>query len=164
MIDINFSLLCAQIVTFLMAVAVLWKLAWGPLQTLLRERSQNIKNDLLAAEQAKESARKLEEDYKARLNQIQEKANELIEQERQRGTKDKEEIMRLASREAETLIEKTRLQLAQDKDRMIQELRAEVSGLSVEIARKLLGECMNKDLQDKLFSESIRQIESLKKN
>jgi F-type H+-transporting ATPase subunit b len=164
MIDINFPLLCAQIVTFLMAVAVLWKVAWGPLCTLLTERSSKIKNDLLAVEQAKVSVAKLEEEYRLRLRSIQEKANELAEEARKAGAKEKEEIIRLASREAELLIEKTRIQLNQDKDRLIQELRSEVSGLSVAIAQKLLGECMNKELQDKLFLESVRQIESIKKH
>lgn len=164
MIDINFPILLAQIVTFLMAVAVLWKLAWGPLCNLLKERSDTIKNGLISVEQAKEGARKLEEEYRVRLAQIQGRATELIEQARSSAAKEKEEIIRLAGQEAERLIEKTRLQLAEDKERMLKELRAEVSGLSVAIAEKLLKDCMNKDIQDKLFSDALRQIESIKKN
>jgi F-type H+-transporting ATPase subunit b len=164
MIDINFPLLCAQIVTFLVAVVVLWKLAWSSLYAILKERSTGIRNDIAAAREAKESVAKLEEEYKMRLRSIQEKAAELIEEARKTGAKEKEEIVRLASKEAEGLIEKTRQQLVLDKDRLVQELRAEVSGLSVEIAQKLLGGCMNKELQDKLFAESLRQIESIKKN
>ncbi len=163
MIDINLPILGAQIVTFLLAVAVLWKIAWGPLCTVLKERSQNIKDSIRAAEEAKKSVAKLEEEYKARLRLIQEEASRLVEEGRTSGAKEKEEIMRSAAREAEALMEKARLQLQADKERLLQELRAEVSGLSVEIARKLLKEHMSKDLQDQFFSESLREIESIDK-
>jgi F-type H+-transporting ATPase subunit b len=163
MIDINLPILIAQIVTFILAATILWKIAWGPLLALLKERNQNIKNDLEAATQAKEAAKKLEADYKSSLEAMQNKASELMDRARQEGAKEKDEIIRLAQAEAERLLEKARQQLVLDKDRMIQEMRQEVSSLSVEIAGKLLKDCMNKEMQDKLFSEALRQVESLRK-
>jgi F-type H+-transporting ATPase subunit b len=163
MIDINLPILIAQIVTFILAATILWKIAWGPLLALLKERNQNIKNDLEAATLAKEEAKKLEADYKSSLEAIQNKASELMDRARQEGAKEKDEIIRLAQTEAERLLEKARQQLKLDKDRMIQEMRKEVSALSVEIAEKLLKDCMNKEMQDKLFSEALRQVESLRK-
>ncbi len=164
MIDINPSILIAQIITFLIAVLVLWKAAWGPLYNIMKDRSLGIKNDLAAAAAARENAEKLEKDYKAGLQRIQEEAAELIRKAQAEGGRQKEEIIRAAQEEAEKLIRKARQQLDDDKDRIMRQLRGEVAGLSVEIAERLLKGCLDKNMHEKLLSEAMQQIDGLRKN
>ena len=62
MIDLNATLLI-QIFNFLLLVALLTKFAYKPLMSMLAEREQRIAGSLEAAEQERQEAAKLKEEY-----------------------------------------------------------------------------------------------------
>ena len=70
MLEFKPGLFIAQVVTFLIAVFLLWKIAWGPLYEILEKRKEKIKKDLEIIEQTKNSLKKMEQEYKLRFDAI----------------------------------------------------------------------------------------------
>ena len=70
MIEISWPLLVTQVVTFLAAMVIIWKLFWGPLTRMMQERTQKISDDLERAENGRREIEALEADYHRRLAEI----------------------------------------------------------------------------------------------
>ncbi|MBU0952607.1 MAG: F0F1 ATP synthase subunit B [Elusimicrobia bacterium] len=158
MIEINPGIFLAQIITFLAAVFILWKLAWGPLINMLKERQEKIKKDIDSAESARQAVERLQQEYNLKLAEIQQKTDELLSQAKQDGERLRKDILNTAQKEAEELRNKVEQQLKQDKNSIAKELRNELTGLSVAMAEKLLQGSVDKKLQDKLFKEVVDKL------
>ena len=59
LLDVNTGLIVWTILTFLILLFILKKIAWKPILTALDQREKDIKDSLEKAEQAKEDAQKI---------------------------------------------------------------------------------------------------------
>jgi F-type H+-transporting ATPase subunit b len=87
MVEINFNILIVQAVSFLIAVVILWKIAWKPLVTFLQNRRKGIEENINAAKTSKENALKLEEDYKKKISLIEQEARVMFNNALEEGKK-----------------------------------------------------------------------------
>jgi len=163
MITINPGILLAQLITFLIAVFILWKTAWKPLGEMMRLRQEKISSELGEAERAQKETRKMEEDYQQRLKDLQRKTTELLSQTRQEGMELREEIINQAKAEAGETLRKARLELKSEQNRMLAELRAETTLLSLEIAEKAIHRVLDERDREKIFQEVLPQIDAFRK-
>lgn len=163
MIEINPGLLLAQVVTFLIGMGLLWKIAWGPLTRLLRERRARIQQDLQTAERAKQDMGRLKTEYEQQLAQIQTKANELFAQAERDGQAAREQLLQVAQEEARRLTEKTRRQLEEEKVRLVKELRSEVGNLSILAAERLVRQTVDERVQAQFLEELFRDLDKYSK-
>jgi F-type H+-transporting ATPase subunit b len=77
--------LIAQLITFLVTLGLLYRLAWGPLLRLLNARRARIQDGIEAAEQAKREREKAEQEYRAKLDEARKEAQKLIDQAQRMG-------------------------------------------------------------------------------
>jgi len=147
------------IITFLLLVLVLSKTAWKPLITALEEREGRIQAEREAAESARKAAQALKEDLDRELSRIAQRAQEALAQAMQQGHKTRDDILRAAQEEAKALLDKTRRQMEDDKDRLVKELRAQVAELSVLAAEKILRSSIDAAAQKRLLEEFFKEIE-----
>ena len=158
MIDLNATLLI-QIFNFLLLVALLTKFAYKPLMSMLAEREQRIAGSLEAAEQERQEAAKLKEEYLKELaaarnqdQQIVEKANRLAEQ-------NKEDLLQAAKEEHARLLKATQEELAREREKALQDLRSEVVALSVAAAGKILSQNLDAAAHAQLVDDFIEKLE-----
>ena len=163
MLTVNPGILLAQLITFLVAVFILWKTAWKPLNQMMRLRQEKIRSELNEAERAQKETRKLEEDYQQRLKDLHRKTTELLSQTKQEGMKMREEIINQARAEAGEALRKARLELKSEQNRMLAELRAETTLLSLEIAEKTIHRILDERDREKLFQEILPQMDAFRK-
>ena len=71
MVEVHGGLLFWSVITFLLLLVVLKKVAWGPILSALESREEEIKNALSAAEKAKEEAEKVSSDYEQSMKDAQ---------------------------------------------------------------------------------------------
>ena len=81
MVEVHGGLLFWSVITFLLLLVVLKKVAWGPILSALESREEEIKNALSAAEKAKEEAERLKKEEAERLAKKQ--AEELLKKEKE---------------------------------------------------------------------------------
>jgi len=163
MIEISWPLLITQVVTFLAAMIIVWKLFWGPLTKMMQERSQKISDDLERAENGRREIEALEADYHRRLSEIEEQTRKEINEAVQKGNIAKEEILQEARAEAQRILEKTRQDLVVEREQVIRELRRQVSDLSLLAVERLLGQGIDMKVQKRLLDEFLDEVEKVEK-
>jgi F-type H+-transporting ATPase subunit b len=111
-----------------------------------------------AAEGARLSAERLKAELDQQLAQIQAKTQEALSQALQQGAKTRDEIIRAAQEEAKATLEKSRRQLEDEKERLIRELRKDVSDLSVRAAERLIGKSVDEGVQKKVMDDFFAEL------
>ncbi|MBN2188159.1 MAG: F0F1 ATP synthase subunit B [Chitinispirillaceae bacterium] len=163
MLEIQWWILASQAITFLIALAVVWKLAWKPLVQFIRDRQDRVKKTLDDAENAKAAIAKLEAEYREKLQGIERKSAELIAAARNEAGRAKDDIVRAAQEETLALRKKTQEQLEQERRRVMAEMRSEIVGLSMAIAEKALAGPLPDKVQERKFKELLDEIEGARK-
>ena len=158
--DINWQLILSQTITFLIAVAIVWKFGWKPMIKFMNDRSDKVRKTIDDAENAKQSITRLEADYRAKLEQVEQKSAELISIARQEALKVKEEIVRAAHQEVSEQQKKAREQLDADRRKVMGEMRAEIVALSMAVAEKALGQPIADAVHNRKFQEIVEELSS----
>ena len=161
LVDVNPGLVIWTVITFLILLFVLKKIAWKPILTALNEREDAIKESLEKAEKAKEAAQKILEENQASLLKAEEESKKIIEQSRQYALKLKDQMMKESKEQAQKIIEDASSQIDQKKEAAFSELKTKVAEIAIQAAEKILKENLDKDSNKKLVN---RYIEDITKN
>lgn len=162
MIEINPGLLLAQVITFLIGMAILWKIAWGPITKILREREETITRTLKNAEEAKNNAEALRAKYESELNNIAEKFRSELARAEKEGILAREKIIALAQEEAKGLVEKAKLYMEEEKAKLKNEMEREVARLSLLAADRLLKQLVDRKYQDAVWREFSKGLSGVR--
>src|SRR5712672_2054892 len=150
--------LFAQIISFSIVCIHLYKFAYKRVLTMLEERRQRIAEGLANADKSKAELAKAEAQRQEVLNQANAQANNLIEEARAAAARVQEQETQKAIAAAEQIIAKAHEAAAQDRERMLAELRREVGRLVVDTTTKVTGKILTADDQKRLAEETSRQL------
>jgi F-type H+-transporting ATPase subunit b len=140
LVKLDPALLFVQLLTFGLAVFLLWRFFWKPLARFMGARSAGIERDLTEAQKQRADAAAL---------------LALAEEE---GRKNRAEVIREAQAEARRMLENASRQIAEEKVRAIRELRAETINLAALMAEKALKQSLDPELQRRLVDEFAREL------
>ena len=144
---------------FLTLVFILGKFAWGPIMKSLKEREDSISNALLSAEKAKEEMSKLQSDNQKILAEAKAERDLLLKEARDIKDKMIADAKGLANVEAAKMIENAKIAIESEKASAINQIKAQVATLSIEIAEKILTkELTDKKSYDELMSKSLENM------
>lgn len=158
MLEINPGLIFWTIVTFLAMLAILRKVAWGPLLHALTSREEQIRTALLEAEEAQAEAKKLLEENKRQLAQAEAHAQQAMREGRAMGEQLKAEIVEKAHASARNMIDQAKEEIRREKDAALQELRGEVADLAVTAAGKIIDSNLDVNKHRQLVDNVIKDI------
>ncbi|MBI1979947.1 MAG: F0F1 ATP synthase subunit B [Elusimicrobia bacterium] len=151
------------VVTFLLMVFILKKVAWTPLLKVIDARESQIKKEMELALAHRTEMESLKKEYEGQLSQIESRAKSLLSEAEQKGLEMRERILQEAEEEAQKLSERSRQQLELEKERLVSELRKEVGTLSVQVTEKLLKQSVDKKVQEKFVQDMIKDLGKFKK-
>ena len=152
MVDINATLI-AQILNFLVLLAILAKFAYKPLLKAMDDRRNRIINDLDSAEQTRLDAEALEEQYAEQLAGARQEATEIVNKANQIAQNLHDELVEQARVEQEALMANAKERIEQEKQQALLDIRAEVIKLSTLIAGKIVNQKLNSDKDQKLVAD-----------
>lgn len=130
--EIRYDLALATFIVFALLLALLWKLAWGPISEGLDKREQHIATMIADAERNQRETEARLRELEARLAAQAEEAREAISAARREGELVKEKVIAEAQAAAE-----------QEKVRAINEIRTAKNVALREIAQKTVDTAMN---------------------
>ena len=156
----DLGLMIWTVVTFLIMVLILKKVAWGPLLKALEEREEKIKAEVAAAEKNRLEMERLKSEFELQLSGIESRARAHLAEAEQKGSAKRDSILKEAEAQARKLQEKARTELEAEKERLVRELRSRVGDLSVEIAEKLMRETIDKKVQDHLLKDFLKGLDA----
>lgn len=152
MIDVNATLI-AQILNFLVLLAILAKFAYKPLLKAMDDRRNRIINDLDSAEQTRLDAEALKEQYAEQLAGARQEATEIVNKANQIAQNLHDELVEQARVEQEALMANAKERIEQEKQQALLDIRAEVIKLSTLIAGKIVNQKLNSDKDQKLVAD-----------
>jgi len=161
MIEINWFLLITQIVTFLVAMTLVWKMAWGPLTKMMQERTGRIADDLQRAESGRREIEALEAEYHRRIAEVEAKARQEIQDALAKGNQAREQLLDEARAEAKRILEKAQQDLAQEREKVMRDVRSQIIDLSLAAVERLLGQGLDAKAQKQLLDRFVSDVENL---
>jgi len=153
--------LTAQIVVLLMGfaitLAILSKLAWGPVTSILDERRKLVSDQFEDIDQKMTKATALLKEYEEKLRHIDEEARERQNKAIDEGRRMATELIEKARQESEEITSKAQMQIELDKARI--ELRREVVEMTLAATGKLLAANLDDARQRELVDSFIADVE-----
>lgn len=146
------------ILNLLLLYFILKKILFKPVTEFMENRTQSIKNSIDDAERQKAEAAELKQTYEAQLAHAKEDAEKIIKEARERADAEHDRIVAEGRREAEALMARAREDIENERSQMISELRAQVAGLALAAASRVievnLDNEKNRALVDKFIDEA----------
>ena len=152
MVDVNATLI-AQILNFLVLLAILAKFAYKPLLKAMDDRRNRIINDLDSAEQTRLDAEALKEQYAEQLAGARQEATEIVNKANQIAQNLHDELVEQARVEQEALLANAKERIEQEKQQALLDIRSEVIKLSTLIAGKIVNQKLNSAKEQKLDTD-----------
>jgi F-type H+-transporting ATPase subunit b len=163
-IGINWQLLVAFLVNFLILFGILMAVGYKPILKMLDERQAKIKESLEMAERIKDQTSRSEEQIRAAIETARKEGQVIIGQASQVAEKLKEEAKETARKEADVIISKARDEIKLERDKSIAELRSEFSNLTILAAEKVIKESLDAQKHRKLINDVLEQTNTFKQN
>lgn len=158
MVEVHGGLLFWSVITFLLLLIVLKKVAWGPIIDALESREAEIKNALNAAEKAKQEAEKVSSDYEKSMKDAQLKAQKIISDSKTAGEKIKADIESAADEKAAQILQDAKLQIESEKNKAMNDIRDMVVDLSIDIASKILDKEVDVNENQQMIDDTLKKI------
>jgi F-type H+-transporting ATPase subunit b len=148
----------AQLVSFAIVCAVLYRFAYRPVLAMLEERRQQIAQTAAMAEQIKAELANAEAERRRRMEETSVQVAKLIEEARTAAARVQQAEMQKAVAAAEQIIAKAREAAAQDHARMLAELKREVGRLVVQTTAAVAGRVLTAEDQRRLAEATASRI------
>jgi F-type H+-transporting ATPase subunit b len=155
----NVGLMVWTLLLFGISMYILAKLAFPRISAALDRRQQAIEESIDAAERTRTEADTLLEEYRARLREAREQAEEIVHRARRAGEAHERESTEEAKAKREQLLEQTRRDIESETRRAIQEIRREVADLTVMATEKVTRKTLTDEDQRRLVEEALSELD-----
>ena len=145
-------------VAFAILFVFMWKWVLPRANAMLEQRRQKIQGDLEKAEETRRQAEAELADYRAHLAGAREESNRIIEEARRTADQLRMDLQQLAEREAQATVVRAQEEIRAERDRVFQELRAQVGEIAVGLAGRVVGESLDAETHARLIDEYIEQV------
>lgn len=157
-LGIDWRLLAAQVVNFLILFWVLKRFAFAPLKKFLHARQEVIKKGLEDAEHNRLQREKLQTLRAEIVAQSEKEAQVILSEARGKGEKEHERILQNAKEKTGKLIDEAKHEIEQEKAKIIGEAKSELGALVMMAAEKVLREKMSEEKDKEMVERAIREI------
>jgi len=159
LIKVTPGLMIWTIVAFLITLWVLKRYAFGPIQTILDERREQIRRSIEEADNARDEARKLLEEHRALIGQARSDAEGIIAEARKTRESMEQRMREETEAERQRRLEETRREIAAETQRALEQIRSEVADLTLEATSIVVGKKLDADRDRELISEAIGSLD-----
>lgn len=126
-------------IAFLLLFWLLAKTVFPQFEKVYAERTDKIEGGLKRAEEAQEQAAALKRQYEEQLAGLRAEAARIRDDARAEGNRIRAELREQAEQEADRIRQRGEEQLAAQREQVVRRLRAEIGGLSVQLAERIIG-------------------------
>lgn len=153
-----------QLVSFLILLGLLVYFGYKPIQKMLDERANRIKESMEQAEATKQEYEQAKVAVQEQISKAREEGQAIISQAAQIGDRLKEEARGEARKEAQALVERARVELERERDKVIDDLRHEFVDTAILAAEKVINETLDKERHRKLIEQAMEESTTFKEN
>jgi F-type H+-transporting ATPase subunit b len=155
---VDWQHLIAQIISFCIVCALLYKFAYKRVLTMLEERKKQIAEGLANAEKIKAELARIETQRQEVMIEANAKAEKLIEEAHAAASRVEEQETKKAIASAERVISKAHEAAEQDHARMLTNLKREVGRLVVQTTASVTGKILTPEDHRRLDEETAKVV------
>jgi len=137
-LGIDFKILLAQIINFLLLLLILKKFLYGPIIQNLDKRKKIITEGLENAENAKKAIEQAQLDYQEKINKAVKEADKVLTDAKKQAQKEADDILSQANQNSSNMLERAKIQITQEKDRIVADARKDLSELVILATEKVV--------------------------
>ena len=153
-----------QLINFLILLGLLTFFGYKPVRRMLDERASRIKQSMEQAEATKQEHERARVQVDKQISKARDVGQSIVGQAEQAGERIKEEARQEARAEAQAIAERTRAEMEQERDRLINELRKEFVATALLAAEKVISETLDEKTHRRLIEKTLEQSASFKGN
>ena len=155
----NVGIMVWTLVVFAISLFVLWKWVFPLIGQALDRRAQQIDGEIDAATRLREEADEVLAEYRQRLQEAREQAEEIITRARAAGDVHTKEALETARGERERMLEQARREIEAETSRAIDEIRREVADLTVAATERLTRKTLTGADHQRLVQEALEELD-----
>ncbi len=152
-LGVNLGFFLVQVFNFVIVMIVLTTWAYRPVVNLLEQRKQRIAQGLEDARVAAEARANAEKEAAKIIAEAQAEANKRVAEATERAEKAAAEVRAAADAERGRILAAAQEEGAQERNRILADLRGQVAALAVSAAQKVVGESLDERRQHGLIQE-----------
>ena len=153
------GLMIWTLLVFVISMFLLAKFAFPPIRAALDRRQKAIEDSIDTAERTREEAQQLLAEYRERLKEAREQAEEIVTRARRTADDAEREAIEEARKRREELLEQTKRDIDAETLRAINEIRREVAALTVMAAERVTRKTLTPEDQKRLVEEALSEID-----
>ncbi|MCK5591270.1 MAG: F0F1 ATP synthase subunit B [Candidatus Pacebacteria bacterium] len=157
-LGLNYKLIIAQSVNFVLLLLILQRLAYKPLLKMLKDRSDKIEKSLEQAKKIEEELKNTEETKLIEIKKAKVGAVEIIKEAHETAEKKSQESIENTRQKAEEILDKAKKEIISEKERSIAEAKKEIADVSIQIAEKLISSNIDKNQQKELVDDVLSKM------
>ena len=155
----NLGLMIWTLIAFGISMWILRKYAFPAIGDALEKRRLVIEESLNHAQQTREEADKILEEYRARLKEAREQAEDILVRSRKAAEQFEAESREKAQQEHKDAMERTRREIQAETQRALDAIRKEVADLTIIATEKVARKSLTGDDQKRLIEEALSEVD-----
>jgi F-type H+-transporting ATPase subunit b len=155
----NLGLMIWTLLVFLFTMWVLSKLAFPRIQEALDKRASAIRESIESAEKTREEADKILEEYRARLREAREQADDIVARARRAAETTTAQAAQEGRDKREELLAAARRDIEAETRRSLERIRKEVADLTVLTTEKVTRKSLDAEDQKRLINEALAEVD-----
>ena len=151
-----------QIFNTFVLFLILKKLLFEPVTAFMAERENEIAEEIKNAEEKNLEAEKLKEKYSSKIKDIENEGKQIIKKAKEIADKEASEIVSNAREEEKEIRLKNQKELEREKAKAVNELKDEISNLTIQAASKVISKNLKKEDHLALIDQFIDEVGDVK--
>jgi len=152
----------AHITNVAVLAAVLAFLLYRPVRDILNKRTDRIQGQLMQAEEELEKATELRKKFEQKMSEVEREREEILSEARKVAADSSRRLLTDAKVEADAIKERAASHVEMEWKRAENDMRTAIIDVSGVMAEKFVSLSINEDAHDKLFDETISDLEGMK--
>ncbi len=157
-LGIDWKLLLAQLVNFLIVLGVLYKFLYQPIIKFLEQRRARIEASLREAQRIELELKALEIKRSEVMAEARRQGQALLKQAEAQAEAQRQETLTRVRGEAEKALAEARVRLQSEQAAALVELRKEAARLVTQAVTKIVGKMPGLELDKKLIEEAVTEV------
>jgi F-type H+-transporting ATPase subunit b len=153
------GLMIWTLVLFVFTMWVLSKLAFPRIQEALDKRANAIRESIEAAEKQRQEADRLLDEYRQRLKEAREQAEDIVARARKAAEAATAEAIAEGKEKREELVAAARRDIEAETRRSLELIRREVADLTVLATEKVTRKALDSDDHKRLIEEALDEVD-----
>lgn len=157
---INEARFLAQIINFILLMALLYRLLYQPVKTFMDKRTAEIEQQISSAQEDQLAARALRLELEKQANESRQQSRLFLDEASKKAAELQGEMLEAAREEAKAIILRANEVNRLEKEKAWAELKTEVGELSLLLASKIIQESLDQNQHQYLIDQALAELEN----